>query len=206
MKLNNSFYKRKNQLIRKIGSRGQPKQTFLIICEGKKTEPNYFRAFHLSNVNVKVIGIGQNTKSLVKATIDNKLLALSYDVEYDQIWCVFDKDDFPDNDFNDAIQLAQINSIHPAYYNESFELWYLLHFQYFESAIHRNNYMKKLSQLLGEKYKKNDKTVYDKLLPQQKIAIQNAKKLLKSYSSINPSKNNPSTTVYLLVEELNKYI
>ena len=37
--------------------------------------------------------------------------------EYDQIWVVFDKDDFPDKDFNQAIISAQSNGIKVAYSN-----------------------------------------------------------------------------------------
>jgi len=47
--------------------------------------------------------------------------------------------------------------------------------------------------------------IYEKLLPYQEVAIRNAKRLLDSYSNIDPFNNSPSTTVHLLVEELNKY-
>ena len=34
------------------------KQTFLLICEGVNTEPDYFNAFRLTSANVKAIGQG----------------------------------------------------------------------------------------------------------------------------------------------------
>ena len=42
------------------------KQTFLIVCEGEVTEPEYFNSFRLTSANVKAIGKGMNTISLVK--------------------------------------------------------------------------------------------------------------------------------------------
>jgi hypothetical protein len=48
--------------------------------------------------------------------------------------------------------------------------------------------------------------MYEKLQDKQTIAIRNAEKLIQTYKPPNPAKDNPSTTVYLLVEELNKHI
>lgn len=71
------------------------KPTILIVCEGKNTEPSYFRKFKLSTATIKAIGEGYNTISLV-----NRAYQLSNEKEYDQVWCVFDKDDFSLEDFN----------------------------------------------------------------------------------------------------------
>ena len=123
---------------------------------------------------------------------------------YDQVWCVFDKDDF--SDFDDAISYAYKQGLHVAYSNEAFELWYLLHYDYLISALHRGQYQNILSDRLGRKYKKNDPTIYDDILDKQNMAIQNAKKLMDFFNSSSPSKSNPSTTVYKLVIELNKFM
>src|SRR6218665_853828 len=42
------------------------KPTILIVCEGKNTEPSYFKQFRLSSAAIKPVGIGYNTTSLVK--------------------------------------------------------------------------------------------------------------------------------------------
>lgn len=47
-------------------------------------------------------------------------------------------------------------------------------------------------------------TMYDLLLERQPIAIKNAKKLIQQYIPHIPEKDNPSTNIYVLVEELNK--
>ena len=48
--------------------------------------------------------------------------------------------------------------------------------------------------------------MYDLLKDRQNNAIRNAERLLSQYSEANPEGNKPSTTVYLLVKELNKWI
>ncbi|NLD33121.1 MAG: RloB domain-containing protein, partial [Trichococcus flocculiformis] len=47
--------------------------------------------------------------------------------------------------------------------------------------------------------------MYNVLLSRQPAAIQNAKKLY-SQRSPSPARDNPSTTVFMLVEELNKHL
>jgi len=48
--------------------------------------------------------------------------------------------------------------------------------------------------------------MYDRLLTRQPDAIRNAQTLLDSYGPAhNPEKDNPCTTVHLLVQELNQY-
>lgn len=126
-------------------------------------------------------------------------------IEFDQVWCVFDRDDFYDN-FNNAIFRAKNIGFRIAYSNEAFELWYLLHFIYFDSSITRVDYIRKLNEHLDIEYKKNSTEMYEILLPNQSVAINRAKRLLSNYTGANPNKEEPSTTVHLLVEDLNKYI
>lgn len=200
------FWKRKRDTKnkRKIGKKGVPNQTFLIVCEGKCTEPNYFRSFRISSATIE--GLGCNTLSLVQRTIEIIKIAKGQSRYYDQVWCVFDRDTHSSQNFNKAFRLAEKHHIKIAYSNEAFELWYLLHFNYYDSAISRKDYIKKLNKLLTRKYHKNSKTIYEEILDKQRDAITNAKRLLSSYyHELNPEKANPSTTVHILVEELNKY-
>jgi hypothetical protein len=89
-----------------------------------------------------------------------------------------------------------------AYSNEAFELWYVLHFEFLNTGIPRDDYIKKMTKLLGKKYQKNSDTIYDELINKQATAIRNAEKLLASYNYSTPGQDNPSTTVHLLVKEL----
>lgn len=175
----------------------------MIVCEGEKTEPNYFKAFRITSVKVQVIGTGKNTENLVEYT--NKFVKRS-GIDFEQIWCVFDKDDFKKENFYKAIELAKKYNYKIAYSNEAFELWYLLHFNYYSSAISRKGYIKKLENLLNKKYEKNDHEMYDVLINKQNEAIKNAKQLLSFHGKKHPYNSNPSTTVFKLVKELNKYI
>ena len=99
--------------------RAQPsltvKPTILIVCEGKNTEPSYFRQFRLSSATIKAIGEGYNTTSLV-----NRTTQIASGENYDQVWCVFDKDDFNDAEFNNAIEMARANNFGVAYSNQAF--------------------------------------------------------------------------------------
>ncbi|PSB31147.1 RloB domain-containing protein [filamentous cyanobacterium Phorm 46] len=184
---------------------------FLIVCEGEKTEPNYFRSFPVDTkvINLDIRGEGRNTNSLV-----TKAIELKNDTEFDEtdrFWCVFDRDKNPKNpndsqNFNSAITLARNNGIDVAYSNDAFELWYLLHFDFHNTGISRQRYQNMLTKLLGHEYKKNSETIYEELKSKQQDAIKHAKLLLQTYDRPNPETDNPSTTVHLLVEELNSFM
>ena len=184
----------------------------LIVCEGERTEPNYFDQFEVTNITIDPRGIGDNTIRLVEYAIKE-----SKRNDYDQVWCVFDKDSFPKDNFNSAVQLAQNNDFGIAYSNESFELWYILHFEFLNSQITRDQYIKKLNNIFKSKkdegfpdsYKKNDPNIYRILKPYQHVALKNAQNLSNNYESeLIPSSATqcPVTYVYKLVEELNKWI
>ncbi len=193
---------------RKFQDRGKLKERILIVCEGEKTEPNYFRGFKVSSsqiVKIDIKGSGKDTCRIVEEALRLKKIAEKNKEAYNQVWCVFDRNSFPMEDFNHALFLARQNNIKVAYSNEAFELWYLLHFHFFNTGISRDQYKEKLSKFLGYEYKKNSRTMYDELSGEQQNAIKNEKKLLSQYNYPNPAKDNPSTTVHLLVEELNKW-
>lgn len=192
------------------------RQKILIVCEGAKTEPNYFHEFkrHLQREVALIIeGEGKNTRSLVRSAIkerernDAKAKDDPLVRKYDQVWAVFDKDDNTDNDVNGAIQHAESNDMSCAFSNQAFELWYLLHFNFIDTGIDRQSYYDRLTKLIGKKYEKNSDEMYTLLEDMQSNAIKNARMLVKRYDDTIPyAKRNPSTTVFLLVEELNQYL
>lgn len=196
-----------NALKRKTSVR-DVRNRFLIVCEGTKTEPNYFRAFQVDKniIEVTVEGAGHVTDSLVEKAIEEKESAEKQKKPYNQVWCVFDRDSNPLQNFNNAIAKARENNIKIAYSNESFELWYILHFEYLQSALSRERYIEKLNNVLELRYQKNSENMYNNLKDKQAQAIRNANKLLHNYNPPNPAKDNPSTTVHLLVNELNKFL
>ncbi len=194
------FKKRKNKDFKRKEKNRKQKDSFLIICEGEETEPNYFRAFRVKSATIEVVGTGFNTYSLVQRAVKEKSIS-----SYDQVWVVFDKDSFPDNLVEKAFRLAKKENIKIAFSNESFELWYVLHFDFQQSPLGRQQYIDILDKKLGEKYKKNNRNMYAVLLEKQSLAIHRARKLQEAFTTNNPSKKNPSTSVYELVCELNEF-
>jgi len=194
------------------------KPSILIVCEGENTEPSYFNQFRITSAKVKSVGEGYNTVSLV-----NRALILAQQGSYDQVWCVFDKDDFKENDFNSAIQIAEANNFGVAYSNQSFEYWLILHFNDHQGGgMHRDSYNEKINVLL-----KPFKVVYDgngtKLIEEDffelldgiddktskkrvELAIVRAERNFNYFDQINPAKEESSTTVFRLVRELLKYV
>lgn len=209
--------KRAEPNLERVAPQMLTKPTILIVCEGKNTEPSYFKQFRLSSATIKPIGEGYNTVSLVSRAIQ-----LSQEKKYEQVWCVFDKDDFPVVDFNNAIAMAQANDFGVAYSNQAFEYWLLLHFDDHQgAAMHRSIYNDRLNELLkpfGVSYDgENSKIVTAEIFEllegidmkaetyRVELAIARAKRNYNHLPHTNPALEESSTTVFRLVEELLKY-
>jgi hypothetical protein len=194
------------------------KPSILIVCEGENTEPSYFNQFKLSSATIKSIGEGYNTTSLV-----DRAIKLASETKYDQVWCVFDKDDFPENDFNNAIQIAEAQGFGVAYSNQSFEYWLILHFDDHQGGgMHRINYNDKINELLkplnvtydGNGSKKINEDFFellDSIDPKRNkrrmdLAISRATRNFDRFDHKNPAKEESSTTIFRLVEELLKHL
>ncbi|MDR1405630.1 MAG: RloB family protein [Prevotellaceae bacterium] len=195
---------------RKINFR-EKRVYFLIVCEGTKTEPQYFASFETNfppyTLDIETVGTGKNTLGVVEAAIQKRN---SSSKKYDSVWAVFDRDSFLEQNFNNAIKKAAANGIKCAWSNEAFELWYILHFKYMDTGISRKDYRRHITsqfkkELPAFKYKKNDPEMYALLAKHgnQKQAVAWAKRLEKQYTGNDFAKHNPRTRVYALVEELN---
>ncbi len=199
------------------------KQRFLIVCEGQNTEPDYFRQFRqnfkLANANIVEIGGADETIRVVeRAQAENKKSI------YDQVWVVFDKDDFPAANFDNAIAMAEAAGFFAAYSNQAFEYWLILHFEDHQGgAMHRDQYGEKFNKYLapfniqfdaaGSKrisaalfqvlIAKDEKTAKNRM----DLAISRAEKVLEFHSDKpSPALAESSTKVHELVKELRKYI
>ncbi|TDX01794.1 RloB family protein [Dinghuibacter silviterrae] len=209
------------KLERDLSIKRQVKNTFLIYCEGANTEPEYFKAFPVNTETIVLaIGLGMSRSSLVKEIIrrvsEQGYLEGQPNFDEDrQIWCAFDRDDrgLPgeDEDFDEAVRLAREHSLHVAYSNDAFELWFCLHDHYIDTQLHRKQFYERLSKRLGLNYevhgkeKEFAKSLYMLFLPFQAKAILHAERLHKVHEvEQRPSHHNPCTTVYQLVAALNK--
>ena len=186
----------------------------LIVCEGTKTEPNYFEAFAEKQqgvivYDIEVKGLGRGTKDVVEKAID-----LKNKNNYDRVWAVFDRDEFPAKDFNEAIAMGQKNSIEVAWSNEAFELWYLYHFQNVKTGVSRKDYEEKISTAVNAspKYKSKKKYRYAKKDPNNykimttygsmESALRYAEAKHLEYADSRYANQNPCTTIYQLVRQL----
>ena len=184
----------------------QERRRVLTLCEDSKSARFYFESFKVDPARAKVetVGTGMNTDSLVESAIDRKNKALRAGQPFSEVWCVFDRDSFPQENYDRAFQLARANGIKVAWANEAFELWYLLHFNYHDTGIGRHQYREKLKPNLD--YDKADETIYDKVQPNQATALRNARTLERHWNEMGarfPERQNPSTGVHKLVEFLN---
>ncbi len=193
------------------------RQEILIVCEGVNTEPSYFREFRLTSGRIVGVGAGCDTIRVVKRAIEEQ-----QNGQYDQVWVVFDKDDFSANNFNAAIGRAKQHNFRVAYSNQAFEYWLILHFEDHQGGgMHRDDYHGKLNEHLaslglfydGKGSKTISKEIFDSLLafdpqrnkPRMEVAIDRAKRIFNSYDHRSPAEEESSTAVFLLVEEILKY-
>ena len=66
--------------ITRISGVREVKQTFLIICEGVNTEPDYFNAFRLTSATVKAIGQGMGTLAVILFFIHSAVFTLPFEI------------------------------------------------------------------------------------------------------------------------------
>lgn len=198
---------------------------YYIFCEGQQTEPLYFEGFkrliednpvYRDMVLIEIEPCQAETMRVIGMA---ERYVRKNNILKGQIWCVYDKDSFPPNDFNGVTQRAeQLNKenpelqYHAAWSNECIEFWFLLHFAYYTSNNYRTEYISFLNdkfRALGlGKYQKNMKDIFDILMNEgnPKLAIRYAKRIIKDGQGKTPTEIAPGTKVYELVEELVKYL
>jgi len=193
------------------------------VTEGERTEPLYFKGMQklikekvggiidIKELVIDIHGEGCSTGRLIEITDQ---IVKDAKIMYQNIWVVFDKDDF--EDFDQAIKDGENKGYHIAWSNQSFEYWIYLHFNYSDSALHRHQWNGKLDELfrqynLGDgKYRKNYENIYNMLNHYGGVdtAIKNAKRRMSGFDKNvdKPSEYDPGTMVYQLVEDLKKYL
>lgn len=157
--------RQRKQLERKVGRRAGYDR-ILIVSEGSRTEPNYFReirAFyrlHTANIEVQPSELGTSPIQVVKYA---KELFDHGDPHkqiqpraFEQIYAVFDRD--AHLTYFDALKRAESldgklrnDNKQPVSFKAiasvpSFELWLLLHYEDIQAPIHRDEVMQRLKQ------------------------------------------------------------
>jgi len=184
----------------------EPYDFVLIVCEGAKSEPAYFRgllnAYRLSNANIRVTSAdGSDPMSIV--TFAEKEIAAN---EYDKVFCVFDRNGHTnyqtamariDNSADGRTGKIQAITSWPC-----FELWFLLHFRYSAAPFERTGSESSCDLVIRELlrffpgYTKGHQTIFDALASKMPDALKNAKRLHTYNESCGST--NPSTKIHTL--------
>lgn len=191
----------------------------LIVTEGTETEPQYFQSIrdiinrqYRDKIHLDIFGEGDNTLSLFEKA---KKKAGQNPNVYKHVWVVYDTDDFPADHINRTAELCTQNSTsdtqyHAIWSNQCIELWFLLHFSFLQSDLHRSEYWPKLTEWLTNieagSYTKGRSDMYQVLEPYMEIGIANAKRLDQINQGKAPASAAPGTKVYELLEMLKPYL
>lgn len=183
----------------------EPKPRLLIVCEGRRTEPNYFEGFRKENRNV-VISVcespGKTPLQIVRLALQKARELDIGKVDGDSAWCVFDVDECEDKDMRRAVEIAG-NELELAVSNPCFEVWFLLHHTFAEK---RMDTCRDVIIELRKYVPVYDKSAehFDRLRPLSSIAIFNAERLERGRIGMGYLAHmrgaNPCTNVHHLVK------
>jgi len=236
MGTDNLFHKKRAARKKTLAEAVEYRRTqWLILCEGSETEPNYFDGLikHLFKIDdssdvADIHGKGLNTKELVKSAKDyfqlrsKELRGVHMPYDSKKIIFAFDKDSFPKEHFNTAIQMAndKCAGCHVAWSNESFELWLCLHFEYVQASMTRYQLNDKLTDIFRKNgvlqasgRTKQNYADHGKSIPNifeaiktcggsYTTAIRNAEKLTNERDLSSPTNASPATMVHKAVQAL----
>ena len=126
---------RKNSSLQRLRKKlREPYDVVLIVCEGSKTEPTYFKnlknELRLSNANIRICG--RECGSAPMSVVDYAIAEFNKSKDYNRVYCVFDKDRHETYEtalekvsrtkLRGGAKLFAITSV------PCFEYWLLLHF------------------------------------------------------------------------------
>ncbi|MGW2512412.1 RloB family protein [Streptomyces scopuliridis] len=182
---------------RRRGPVRRSSRTMLIVCGSKETERQYLQGLrdHLRNPAVSVVVRGKACSPTQLVTYARGQRDLNKG-GYDEVWCVFDVDEYPD--VAEAAVAARRNGIRIAVSNPCFELWLLLHFA--DHRAYTATYKKLLPQL--QKHVPGyDKTrvEFGKYRDEVRRAAERARKLDPTGEDYE---RNPSTGVWRLTDRM----
>ncbi|MBN2327207.1 MAG: RloB domain-containing protein [Candidatus Omnitrophica bacterium] len=199
-----SSFIRKKPKIQLTGDR------ILIVCEGEKTEPGYFKGLrkqwkiHAAQIEIAGKECGSAPISVVDYAIRCKKQAEKNTrrgdaLRFDQVWCVFDCDHH--HTYKEALQKANDNKLFVAASVPCFEFWYLMHFIYTTKPFNRcEEIIRELNQ--PDRLPGYDKAQaqFDRLDPYLEQALEHCEHLREDHRKTGS--DCPATDVDILVNEL----
>lgn len=200
---------RSSNNLRRRAPRREPRRRFILVCEGKNTEPAYFDAvrqlFKDALIEVQIEGAmgvpltiarkaAQQAEGLRRQARD------SYE-ENDEIWAVFDRDAHPD--FDRAIAVCNAAGVNIARSNPCFEIWLILHYCDYNAPLGRHKAQKHFQTLCPMYKARGGKNVDTKpLMNNIEQAEKRAERQLKERSKERAEFGEPSTTVGQLTKSI----
>ena len=213
---NDLFHKRKAKQARDLARKKARRASYakvLIVCEGEKTEPNYFNELkdHLSlnSANIEITGdCGSSPISIVDHAIQCYKAEKTCGDTYDKVFCVFDKDSH--ETYHNALQKIEDTKPKDTFCAITsvpcFEYWLLLHFIYTTAQYQRAGNRSACDLLIRELhnylpgYQKGDGSTFEQLVDQLQQAKIFAARALNDAGANQD--DNPSTKVHELVNYL----
>lgn len=214
------FHRRKAKKAEALRREAQKREAYdlvLIVCEGGKTEPNYFKelrdAFKLSTANIRIAG--DECGSSPRSVVDYALTEYKKERKYNRVFCVFDMDRH--QTYKESLarirnaKLGKGDTIEAITSVPCFEIWLLLHFGYttksFGSTGASGSICAAVIKELKKKgripnYEKGAKSIFSVLMEKLPDAMAYAARLEKHVN--DTGSDNPSTDMHKLVAYLRK--
>lgn len=146
---------------RTLGKRS-PKKRFILFCEGE-TEKCYFdalnRFFKDALIEVRSEPVGGVPKTVADKAIPAKTARRRGDSfeKNDEVWAVFDRDTHPA--YEESIERCDSAGVGVARSNPCFELWLILHFDWYDQSCSNADVQRKLKLHIPEYHPVKNKRV-----------------------------------------------
>jgi hypothetical protein len=186
----------------------EPKRTFYIFCEGRRTEPEYFSALkrRYSNTLIRISAVGAcgdpaQVVAKAKSKLDSlpksqKFEKVSSFEEGDEVWAIFDRDEHDRSRFEDAVKACLQSDIGLGLSNPCFELWLALHEEDFNKLMNSSQ-MQKYYKRRRPEYNENSGKCpnFDEIIDRLEKAEERAERMLEQRKKEGDENGLPSTTV-----------
>lgn len=127
----------------------------------------------------------------------------------DRVWIVLDRDDNAGEDKTAVLtglaQWCESNGVRLALSNPEFEVWYLLHFVFFDYGVNKQDLARMLKDNLGIRHYEKGADYNADLMPRRDTAMRNARRQRDGDDRLVVDRN-PYTNVDLLVADILGFI
>ena len=193
--------------LKRRGPNREPKRRFVLFCEGRNTEPDYFEATERARSGtliaveiVPAVGVPMTIAKTAIAVAKPRRRKESFE-EGDQIWAVFDRDAHPR--FEEAVRLCEQHGVKVARSDPCFELWLILHERDYDQPCDRREAQRELGCLRTE-YDRSRGKMPDcaDMVRRVEEAESRAEAQLRRREAEGAPCGNPSTTVFRLTRAI----